>query len=396
MKRTTLPSFRVSVLPAKVFVALLIAFLPLTGCGNPISSGSLPSRIDLVSETSEAMNSVISSSVLSSLLVSNSKNLESSPLVLPEGIDEQAFTEFVNNPRMGLSELADTDEGHEYLDLIHSIYTGGDAGTVRDKMALIDPDMALKYESQMNTLVQSLPEESSRAFLAGGTVDLSNIALNLEKPSESKGCLAADWEWDTVYWYVGFCAATTAGLAVWEYTPIALWFGIPKYAGLAAAIGGAGCMTAQLYQWYTTEEGQFLVNAAKEIKSLAEGISSRSTPESALNWAAEYIKSKGIGYTGCWNDFLNQMVNEYFSPYKTLYSSVNSVANYIINRNEFGGKLLLSATSTVVPVVFCCTCCQDLISTVANWITSTYNSTVGIVLKDINLTINGVPVPSHL
>lgn len=344
------------------------------------------------------MRTIIAGSKLSGYLRTNSRNIEGETIALPEEVDEASFSDFLNDPDAALMRLAENESGEVYLELMHSIYASQSAADVRDKMANIDTGMAAGYESQIAAMVQTLPSDGSRLLYTNGKLDLKKIKLNLSSPVDSRGFLSADWNWDTVYWYLGFCAATTAGLAVYRFTPITVWFGIPKYAGLVAAIAGAGSMTAQLYKWYTTEEGKFLVSAAMEMKDLASGITSRSTKDGAIAWAKKYLEDKGIGFTGCWAEFVRVAVEEYFSPTRKLMLKIDEAWTFVINRNEFGLKLASSVSATAVPVAFCLLFCQDLITSVADWVKYTYNSTIGQMVQsiDANLKINGFLIPKKI
>lgn len=164
----------------------------------------------------------------------------------------------------------------------------------------------------MDAVVATIPGAEARGLSTNGKAELSRITLTLtsEMPVSSRGLLASNWNWDTVLWYVGVAAATTAALVVYKYTP---WlYPVRKAIAGIAAIGGSIAMSAQLGLWANTAEGKFLIDFGKYSEPLVKAISSLPSKEAALSVGTYYIHTEITGIDQPkWIKLLTKLLEEY-------------------------------------------------------------------------------------
>jgi|GEM_PF-4520510 len=163
-------------------------------------------------------------------------------------VDMEKLKLFIYNTDEALYEIAQLENGDVHLRLIEALFTGGTVGEVADIMAEISEEMANNYliaiEGILSYLVHGDEAVACSALLDRNARDI-RLGFFSEKQYVARGPFSARLDQATVNWYIGFSAATIAGvIAASARLP---WVSIP---GRVAAIAGAGSMALQLGQWY--------------------------------------------------------------------------------------------------------------------------------------------------
>ncbi|MDR1220547.1 MAG: hypothetical protein LBK73_13190 [Treponema sp.] len=217
----------------------------LVGCSDvivdPVDTSLQHSGGDRKTSISQRIGRLKDAGLLDSLIS------ESTSISALETDDNEQLLYFINNTDAALDEIAQSENGEVQLKLIDAMLSGATVGETADIMAEISEDMAAQYltamEEQVNAL-EAIAVDGSRS-VTGNAVTIRDIRIAFydEQPNttQARGIYGENLKWDTVGWYIGFCAATTAGvIASSSWIP---WVKIP---GIVVAIAGGASMVVQL------------------------------------------------------------------------------------------------------------------------------------------------------
>jgi len=396
-----------------LFTSIVISSLVLMGCALPVNtSTSVSSSSDKAVAATTAFKVLVANSNLSSLYAASTRSLSTSA---QPGIDlstlstttQDNLTTAVNNPDYVFTQIQQSQQGPQQIDLANTILNGGTAQDVYNKLAVLDTSAANQYQQQMTTVVNAVPNGDGRALLINGQADLKSINLVLPTSSpQSRGLLASDWTWNTVDWYVGICATTTAGLITYRAFIGSWWMSWLGCIGLGIAIAGSAAMAYQIATWFTnTPEGTFIEQLFKYGPAVYNSLpfinnpNVISLPYTGAQISETYdaaILAKITNPSPLWQPFVTQILNASFGKKGNSYgfsSFITDSYNYIVNWNSFALEFGAAAAATVAPVTVCITVTPELISAVAKPVTSAWNFLVGLIPAGRpTLIINNVPL----
>jgi hypothetical protein len=171
------------------------------------------------------------------------------------------LNKIANNPVDVLQEISNEEDGEAQLAFIATMLSeDATIGELYEAMFNVDPAMAYEYKLLME---EEFGQITSRAVI-GESIDIFSIKLaHTMSPFEdnARGIMANDLEWNTIVWYIGYCAVATAGMITYRAAPFFKpWL---KAVGLGVAAGGFVLMTTQLVRWYSNNN---------EIKELANAL----------------------------------------------------------------------------------------------------------------------------
>ncbi|HOK00099.1 MAG TPA: hypothetical protein PLW34_11130, partial [Termitinemataceae bacterium] len=323
---------------------------------------------------------------------------------VPEEIDSSKMEVIATQPEYVLSEIQKEQKGEEQLALIDAMLSeNSTAQNVADKMRALDPALAEDYENNLISFIENLPvTEKSRIIIQNKKDLLRDIKLRQEPFPRSRAILSSDIEWNTVWWYVGYCATTMAGLAVYKWSPEFIgwfWTGWLRWVGLGTAAGGASLMTSQLIIWGTQNpEIKDLVGIAQNLYTAYNAIQQQSTPEGAVSAMkavlTDLIQSNKL-YSKTVKEILLTIASEYFKPHYTFLAFVNKFTEEYIARTDMRNKLLTIGSSTLGPVGFCYFFTREVFEWLVGGTIKGWNGLCNMantIIPDTNITIMGVPL----
>jgi hypothetical protein len=295
----------------------------LVGCSDVIidpvdDTSSQHSGGDRKTSISQRIGQLKDAGLLDSLSESTSRSaLENS--------DNEQLLYFINNTDAALDEIAQSENGEVQLRFIDALFNGATVGEMSDIMAEISEDMATQYlvamEEQVNVFNTFKTAVDESRSVKQDAIDIRDIHIAFydKQPNntQARGIYGNNLDWDTVGWYLGFCAATTAGvIASSSWIP---WIKIP---GIVVAVAGGASMVVQLVKWYTCTDLKKLADGIKnkDSKSLTALISSTDLPQIATIATATiatgvvcYKSATGIAVkatvTSAWNKIVEFLLN---------------------------------------------------------------------------------------
>jgi len=250
----------------KITVILYLLFtivFHLCSCIEPISTGTIEfyDEVPRTTVISQRVGELKEAGLLDSLTSQNARSVNN--LNLPN--EETAkLNFFINNTDDALKEISESENGHIQLKLIEAIFLGGTVGEIADAMAEISEEMSNNYiEAISNIMNENLSENSinARAVFSSSYTNVRDIRLAFfdeakNNQNSTRAAYGKDLSNSTVTWYVGFCAATIAG--VYAAGAVLPWVSIP---GIVAAAAGAASITAQLIIWYSCTDLKNFINS---------------------------------------------------------------------------------------------------------------------------------------
>ncbi|MBO5117572.1 MAG: hypothetical protein J6C25_08715 [Treponema sp.] len=221
-----------------------------------ISVGCKTEVLDVHQETEKSCNSEIACNIqkmkneglFNDLLNGKSRSAISSE-------EQEKIELFINNTDEVLANLAVTEDGRKELAVIEALFGGGTTDDFVQAFSEINPDKAAEFSNTINeNFTQSNGTETSRSITRNNSISFKYYS-DIEKVE--RGAYAANFDWDTIAWYSGFCAATVAGfyLASYGFFP---WLQI---AGVVAATAGTISMCYQLGAWLTCQDFTSFISA---------------------------------------------------------------------------------------------------------------------------------------
>lgn len=139
------------------------------------------------------------------------------------GTDESLeILRFVNDPDLVINELSASQNGMQQLEIIESIFDYHDYSLFSEKMKNL-------YPESIDVISQTAEDFKD---------------INFFNQNNSRAAFEANLNWDTIAFYSGFCAATSAGLIAASYG--GLWV---RVAGYVAAVAGTTSMCVQIGIW---------------------------------------------------------------------------------------------------------------------------------------------------
>lgn len=373
-----------------IFVCLFFMLLFLIGCTNQVTNNDYQ-KDQFVSNISQKFTLLNQNGYFNNIKDGSFKKSINKSENDPSYIDQSKMEILINTPEIALNEMGDEEKGYEKLDLTNTIVNeDSTAEDVYQKMNLIDPEMAEEYKTNLTQNIQKIERTNNIRISTENIIDFKKIKLKiLPPPTNTKGPFAKDFNLDTIYWYAGYCATTTAGLVLYRYRPFWSW---TKWVGLGIAIAGTAAMTGQLIIWYSsTPEIIEFVNMTTHLYDLFIGVINCSTPDGAYKWLVNYIKNNYPNLCGKVDIVFKKIINYFFAHYTNFYDFLNLYKNYISKDNVFVTKLGTVFLSTAAPALFAMAFCPALVQSIRNaWNNFIKSIIYAIPGTTITITINGI------
>jgi hypothetical protein len=208
-------------------------------------------------------------------------------------LDKDKLDYFLSHTDEALAEISGLDNGDAQLRLIDILFNGGTIGETADSMALISEEMAADYlnavEAQYAELNDIL-EQSNTTRSVSASINIRNIRLQYynESKNSARGAYAANFNADTIIWYAGFCAATTAGIYA-----ASSWMPRVSVPGAIAAVAGGASMVIQLKTWYDCSEFK---NFCNDVVALGKTYNAKKDYDAKAN--ASYANAVNSHFKG--------------------------------------------------------------------------------------------------
>lgn len=233
--------------------------------------------------------------------------------------EQEKIELFINNTDEVLANLAVTEDGRKELAVIEALFGGGSTDDFVQAFSEINPDKAAEFSNTINeNFTQSNGTETSRSITRNNSISFKYYS-DIEKVE--RGAYAANFDWDTIAWYSGFCAATVAGfyLASYGFFP---WLQI---AGGIAAAAGTASMCVQLALWITCPDfTSFISSLLGNDTATATRIANGETGARLLLILTETVAT---------------VVASYFAP----------VGRYVIETVVYYAKLIIDKVLSALP-----------------------------------------------
>lgn len=378
----------------------------IVSCQNPISIDPI---LDQKYEIVKNIHNLDSQGFFSTLktIPNGGRNFGSDNVSVEEiKIAQDKIDQITTDPMMVLSEIEREEDGQYQIDLIETMLSSeSTAQDVVDKMNKLDPKLAVNYreslESQFEQLTANMDSRSIQ-------FDLTKIKLRHYSSSDdlNRGFLDPVFDWNTVYWYMGYSATTIAGLAVYKWTPEWVmswwgptWTGWIRWVGLGTAAGGATLMTTQLIKWYQNDkELQDLGVMVKELYNAYNVLKSRSTVSSNVDYLRSFLETYLKDHGGTFaNVTMQQLLTDFVTEYNKAPNDFSKFAfeiSKIMFTSETGGKIWTVLGATAAPVTFAYIFCPEVV----DWILSAPRNAWNLIVSLFSpiRIVSPYPVPTLL
>lgn len=256
----------------KVLCLSLFAFFLFSCSNQDLTNGIKSNDNGLITTTSNKINELKEFGVFDEVSSWNTRSVDESKF----NVDISKVHALINQPEESLKQLLNEENGETKLQLVNLMLTEGSVGEIINTMEMLDPQLAADYEKSLSDFIENIGIDTSRGLEKTSIGSIYDIKLRLiAEESTSRGAYAADLSWNTIQWYIGFSAATIAGLSAYKWCgwwqP---WVGV---AGLATAGAGTASMLVQLGIWYGN------TSDLKKFVSSVQAKGSSQSPQTVIN-----------------------------------------------------------------------------------------------------------------
>lgn len=232
------------------------------------------------------------------------------------GIDIGEAQRFITDTDAVLAEIASLENAEIQLQFIEALFNGGTVEDVAAVFAMESQDLSDQYLNAISSMTQLSNATGSRS--ATSSVMDIKLAYYTRDNLANRRAFSKAFDWSTIAWYSGFCAATIAGLIASE-----TWIPWIKIAGYVAAAAGATSMCVQLGFWATSPDFR------DWIGSLAGQDGSRATSilngEMGGKFAAITLATTGVAVT-CYATSTGRLVINFIrSTWNSMVSAITQM-----------------------------------------------------------------------
>ncbi|GEM_PF-6329119 len=278
-----------------------------------------------------------------------------------------SYEALVNDPEAVINDISSQENAEDQFALINSVLGSSTAEDVYLAMGKIDAEMAETYREKMDEIVAPLVSEisfSSRILVQNGRANLANIKLNIfngKNEGINRALFDDNFEWDTIWAYVGFSAVTTAGLLLYRYTPEITWFGwFPVYTGwlrwigLAASHFGGGIMINQINRWILSGHVFEMITFAQLLPDVIERVKVLYSISQDKDWlrrkAYEYLQSRGFWINNTTveqvlSDITDEITTNILTPLLSISIFIKRYLGFS-SGNDYGWRWILTTGGT--------------------------------------------------
>ncbi len=243
--------------------------------------------------------------------------------------EQEMMLRFINDTDSVLEEIASSENGAQEMKVIEAVFNGASTEEFAEAFSAINPEKSAEYLDYVNENL--VFEENPEVPVSRSAMSESNavrLQYNIPRKIASRGAYADNFDWNTIGWYTGFCAATVAGFYMVSYG--GFWV---KIAGGVAALAGAASMAAQIGIWANCSELGSLISSLFSQESEGANAAIRNengnklvmiAAETAATVIACYISP--FGYS-----LVNYVVSEYNAFIERFLSHIPKGLNLFIN-----------------------------------------------------------------
>ncbi len=201
--------------------------------------------------------------------------------------EDKQIERFINDTDAVLNEIKNEEDGEIKIDMLNTLFCEGSIEDFSTSFEKINPEKAKEF-TEFISKKNNLQENNYRSAI---NKKITNFSYYYGE--KSRGAYAANFDWDTIAWYSGFCAATVAGFYLASYG--GFW---TRIAGVVAAGAGAASMGVQLTKWVSCND--FYTFCSSLINKDASTVTAKMNEGLGAKYvviAAETITTLALCYT---------------------------------------------------------------------------------------------------